>query len=145
MRVGKDNVLWAISGGAVVSISPDLEQRSYLRMHRPLDIWPDGEIVWVGTENGIDILDIASGSVLDLLRTADNRVRVQAIAADGAGGCWLGTETGRVIHLDTARDGGAFVITLDRANPPEILEIRPVGTKSAWVMTDQGPFALRRQ
>lgn len=144
LRADAQGTVWAIAGGVVVSLTPDLQRRTYIQTHRPRDLWPDGQVVWVGTDNGLDLLQARTGDGLSLLRSADRRVLVPAVAADGLGGCWAATDGGQVVYLDTTLREGAVVLDLDRAEPPTIREIVPVGERGAWVLTEQGVYALRR-
>ncbi|MFH1467348.1 MAG: hypothetical protein ABIO70_23395 [Pseudomonadota bacterium] len=144
LAVGADGQLWAIASNTLAAIGRDGSLRPYLGSHTPLDIAPDGAVVWVGTDNGIDVISVADGTVVDLLRTADRRVAVTAIAADGEGGCWAGTEAGQVIHLDTSLLGGATVMDLAPEEPPRVLAIHALDAQRAWVLTDLGAYALWR-
>ncbi len=141
---GDDGVLWAIASKVVTSIGPDLRARPYIGTHRPLDLDPDAGVVWVGTDNGIDVISIATGEVVDLLRSADRKVVVSAIAADGEGGCWAGTDAGQVIHLDPSLLGGATVIDLAPEHPPEVLGLHALDDQRVWVLTDGGVYAAWR-
>lgn len=141
LAVGRDGSLWAIASGALAAIGRDGTVHPYLGTHRPLDLSPDEGVVWVGTDNGLDVLSIADGQVLDLLRSADRRVAIAAVAADGEGGCWAGTDAGQVIHLDTSLLGGATVLDLAPEHPPAIRAIRALDARRAWILTDAGVFA----
>lgn len=144
MRAGQDGRLWMIASDVVISLTADLEMRHYVRTHAPLDLWPDRGIVWVGTDNGLDVLQKDTGEVRSLLRSREHAVVVNAVAADSRGGCWAATDAGRIIHLDPSIGGGASVIELDEEHPPEILTIHPVRPAAAWVLTGQGLYAVRR-
>jgi ligand-binding sensor domain-containing protein len=145
LRSAPDGVLWAIASETVTAVQPDLTVKPYLRTRRPLDLSPDGEIVWVGTVRGIEVLQPRTGEVADVLRTADKFVKIPAIAADGRGGVWAATDAGNVLHLATSgRDLGATLFDLDPYEPPNVLEILPEGHWGAWALTDQGPWALTR-
>ncbi len=141
---GVDGLLWAIATNVVMAIESDLSMRPYIGTHRPLDLEPDEGIVWVGTDNGIDVIDIHTGDVVDLLRSADRKVVVQAVAADQEGGCWAGTDSGQVIHLDPSLLGGATIIDLAVEHPPTVLAIRAMDAQRAWVLTDGGAYAVWR-
>jgi ligand-binding sensor domain-containing protein len=144
LAVGRDGGLWAIASGTLAAIGRDGTVHPYLGTHRPLDLAPDGGVVWVGTDNGIDVISVADGQVVDLLRTADRRVAVTAVAADGEGGCWAGTEAGQLIHLDTSLLGGATIVDLAPEHPPAVRAIRALDAQRAWVLTDSGLFAAWR-
>ncbi len=142
--VGDDDVLWAIASEVVTSIGPDLRARPYIGTHRPLDLEPDEGVIWVGTDNGIDVIHIETGEVVDLLRSADRKVTVSAVAADGEGGCWAGTDTGQVLHLDPSLMGGATIIDLAPEHPPEVRDLVALDAQRAWVLTDGGAYAAWR-
>jgi ligand-binding sensor domain-containing protein len=142
---GDDGVLWAIANDVITSIGPDLRARPYIGTHLPLDLEPDKGVVWVGTDNGIDVISIETGEVIDLLRSADRRVVVSAVAADGEGGCWAGTDTGQVIHLDPSVLGGATVIDLATEHPPEVRDLVAIDAQRVWVLTDGGVYAAWRR
>jgi ligand-binding sensor domain-containing protein len=142
---GEDGVVWAIANDVITSIGPDLRARPYIGTHLPLDLEPDEGVVWVGTDNGIDVISIETGQVVDLLRSADRRVVVSAIAADGEGGCWAGTDTGQVIHLDPSLMGGATVIDLAPEHPPEVRDLVALDAQRVWVLTDGGVYAAWRR
>lgn len=144
LAVGSDGRIWAIASNTLALVGRDGGVHPYLGTHTPLDIAPDGAVVWVGTDNGIDVISVADGTVVDLLRTADRRVAVTAIAADGEGGCWAGTEAGQVIHLDTSLLGGATVLDLAPEEPPKITAIHALDAQRAWVLTELGAFAVWR-
>jgi len=141
---GDDGVLWAIASEVVTSIGPDLRARPYIGTHRPLDMQPDEGVIWVGTDNGIDVIDIASGEVVDLLRSADRRVVVSAVAADGEGGCWAGTDAGQVLHLDPSILGGATIVDLAPEHPPVVNGLVALDAQRVWVLTDGGAYAAWR-
>lgn len=144
LRAGEGGTLWAIANDVVVSLSPSLKMRTYIQAHRPLDLWPDGNVIWVGTENGLDVVQVQTGHSLGLLRSADRKVTIPAVAADGVGGCWVATDGGQVIHLDTTLQGGASILELEPHEPPEIQEIVPVAGGGAWVRTNHGVWAVQR-
>jgi ligand-binding sensor domain-containing protein len=137
-----------VTVGAVrrLSASEDgsVRARPYVGTHRPLDLDPDEGVVWVGTDNGIDVIHIETGEVVDLLRSADRRVVVSAIAADGEGGCWAGTDGGQVIHLDPSLLGGATIIDLAPEHPPVVNGLVALDEQRAWVLTDGGVYAAWR-
>ncbi len=137
-----DGTLWVIHEGRVASVSPDLEVRSYVRTRPPLDLDPDLGVVWVGTDDGLDVVSRASGEVVALLRTFQGPIRVEAVDADGEGGCWVATGAGQVIHLDVGPSGGATIVDLVEAEPPAIRDLVARGREGAWVLTDQGLFAV---
>jgi ligand-binding sensor domain-containing protein len=142
MRSAGDT-LWVIASDTVVAVAPDGSTRPYIRTRRPLDLAPDKGIVWVGTPSGIDVLDVVTGDVIDLLKSTENRVEVPAVAADGLGGVWAATDQGSVLHLAvTGPTTGAEILDLDSVDPPKVHEIVPVGSTGAWVLTDQGVWAL---
>jgi ligand-binding sensor domain-containing protein len=137
-----EGTLWVITDGRVASVGPDLAVRSYLRTRPPIDLDPDRGVVWVGTEDGMDVLSRDSGDVVELLRTRLAPIRVEAVDADDEGGCWVGTDAGQVIHLDVGPAGGATIVDLVEAEPPAIRDILARGREGAWVLTDQGLFAV---
>ena len=141
---GDDGTLWAIASEVVTAIGPDLRARPYIGTHRPLDLQPDEGVIWVGTDNGIDVIHVETGEVMDLLRSADRRVVVSAVAADGEGGCWAGTDTGQVIHLDPSLLGGATIIDLAPEHPPVVTGLVALDAQRVWVLTDGGAYAAWR-
>jgi hypothetical protein len=141
---GDDGVLWAIASEVVTSIGPDLRARPYIGTHRPLDLDPDEGVVWVGTDNGIDVIAIDTGEVMDLLRSADRRVVVSAVAADGEGGCWAGTDSGQVIHLDPGLLGGATILDLAPEHPPVVHDLVALDSQRVWILSEGGVYAAWR-
>ncbi len=144
LRAGEGGSVWAIASDVVLHVERDFSLRPYIGTHRPLDLAPAGGIIWVGTDNGIDMIHAQSGEVMDLLRTADRKVAVPAVAADGQGGCWAGTDAGQVLHLDTGLLGGASVFDLTSVEPPTVLAIEALDDQRVWVLSDQGVFAVWR-
>jgi ligand-binding sensor domain-containing protein len=141
---GEEGTVWAIASEVVTSIGPDLRARPYIGTHRPLDMDPDSGVIWVGTDNGIDVIAIDSGEVMDLLRSADRRVVVSAVAADGEGGCWAGTDSGQVIHLDPGLSGGATIIDLAPEHPPRVNDLVALDAQRVWILSDGGVYAAWR-
>ncbi|MBN1336900.1 MAG: hypothetical protein JXB39_13160 [Deltaproteobacteria bacterium] len=137
-----DGTIWLISEGRVASLGPDLSIRYYLRTRPPLDLDPDRGVVWVGTEDGMDVVAKDSGEVVELLRTLQTRVRAEAVAADGFGGCWVATDVGQVLHLDIGQTSTATLVDLADGEPPKVRDLLPRGRDGAWVLTDQGLFAV---
>ena len=141
---GDAGTVWAIASEVVTAIGPDQRVRPYIGTHRPLDLDPDEGVVWVGTDNGIDVIAIDSGEVMDLLRSADRRVVVSAVASDGEGGCWAGTDSGQVIHLDPGLLGGATIIDLAPEHPPRVHDLVALDAQRVWILSEGGVYAAWR-
>jgi len=144
LRLARDGTVWAISADAVLAIDRQLRARPYMGTHRPLDLSPDEGVIWVGTDNGIDVIHIESGEVLDVLRSADRKVVVPTVAADGKGGCWVGTAAGQLLHLGSGLNGGATIMDLVPEHPPQVRRILALDDQRAFALTDQGVFAIWR-
>ncbi len=97
----------------------------------------DGDMVCVGTLNGLERLMVEDGTVSDLLDDRDDGVAMPAVAHDGAGGCWFAAEDGTVGRI--LADGRLLHSQLpDDAWPTALI---PDGD-FAWVLTERGSWRV---
>ena len=133
--------VWVLSAGVVYRVVGGVS-RPYMRARPALDlaVAPDG--VWLGTEDGLERLVLGGddpGAALDVLGEADAGVRISAVAADGAGGCWFAGADGSVGRV--LGDGRVVVAHLPGPDPAEPTAVVPDGD-AAWVLTPVGTWRV---
>ena len=133
--------VWVLSAGVVYRVVGGVS-RPYMRARPALDlaVAPDG--VWLGTEDGLERLVLGGddpGAALDVLGEADAGVRISAVAADGAGGCWFAGADGSVGRV--LGDGRVVVAHLPGPDPVEPTAVVPDGD-AAWVLTPVGTWRI---
>jgi diguanylate cyclase (GGDEF)-like protein/PAS domain S-box-containing protein len=106
--------------------------------------------LWIGTMDGLDRLQIASGKVQHFLndphdpRTlSGNRVRALFAAHDGS--LWVGTHSG-LNRLQTAADGAVLIhrypVSIDADHPSTIYGIQEDASGRLWLSSNDGLWRL---
>jgi hypothetical protein len=136
--------LWATDRG-FWALADDVPTLIVGRIPRPFlistavhDLAPLGAGVCLATDDGVLHL-FPDGDVIDPLGDVDEGVHVDAVASDGAGGCWYASIDGRVGRI-AADDAHAWA-QLPFRDTVEVREIVADGDW-AWVVTEEGTYRI---
>jgi ligand-binding sensor domain-containing protein len=129
--------MWAVVDGIPVSVIGGTT-RPFMRASAVLDLDPSGDVVCLGTSDGLEIM-FPDGEVIDVLGQVDAREEVSAVSADGSGGCWFATAAGKVGRTGADDQHRTRILPLE--SDAEIHRLVPDGDW-AWVLTNQGTWRV---
>jgi ligand-binding sensor domain-containing protein len=129
--------MWAVVDGIPVAVVGGTT-RPFMRASAVLDLAPAGDVVCLGTADGLEVM-FPDGEVVDVLGESDAREMVSAVASDGPGACWFATSTGKVGR--TGADDQVRMRTLPLESDAEIHRLVPDGDW-AWILTNQGTWRV---
>ena len=134
--------LWGIGAtGELVQFTPN-QLRPFIQTGYATALSASGEALCVGTENGLErYWHRRDDKVEDVLGDGDLGIDIEAVAGDGAEGCWFGGEEGTVGWVGPS--GAATKIGLPGLKSPTIHAIVPIDDRSAWVLTSKGTWRIR--
>jgi len=129
--------MWAVADGIPMAVIGGTT-RPFMRASAVLDLAPAGDVVCLGTADGLEVM-FPDGDVIDVLGETDAREVVSAVAATESGACWFATATGTVGRTGT--DDALRTRTLPLESDAEVHRLVPDGDW-AWVLTNQGTWRV---
>ncbi|RMG42348.1 MAG: hybrid sensor histidine kinase/response regulator [Acidobacteria bacterium] len=150
LTVDREGHLWAGTDGGGLSVYRGERFSTYPlspdpKLHTVWALWPAGEDrLWVGTEAGLALVDLASG---DLRAVASSAAAagcpgpVRDIAPDPGGGLYLATKGSGLCYFEPAT-GRAFAVTAEHGLPSNtVLDIERGPSGDLWMGLLDGGFA----